>query len=535
MTSKTANLELPRLGGFVPFQLGQLLTDEDMQRAQRISGLQTFFHWMMALNYDLDNEVPLQGFPEDGDHCKVTATGDLTATVEPGLGLVFSIASIDPAGDAWGHDAYQPLVLEGTEEIVFGAHHVTHPRIDLVVIEPAMLEDQEFVRRVKNPENGLQSAPTLPLRARFTATVSVIPGAASASPVEPAIPTGKLLLARAEVPGGSGAVVIRDARPILQLGSLLKGHPHKEHTSDFVPGPITSPDALLVGATSPTSMKCLVREGRAVINGISRFYPRQTLAVTAADPTNGRIDLVVAKSDGTVAVVAGAPAGSPSAPSAPAKSVALAQISVPAAVATLAAGRFTDLRADARRPIGNSQVNTHSLNHDRLSTPEVYVELGTPVETSRKVEIPIELFYPDGETEYDGPFGQHECAFEVALRYKVTTADSMAAWPGVAGDFAAPTRTGFHDIDMNFTQTGVGNFGVPIVATWFRPDTGNAEDVNSDGQPGVSGRHVFWMEERTGTLVIELAPTAGSFDLLVMVRPMNRPGGARRRLVTLAP
>lgn len=82
------------------------------------------------------------------------------------------------------------------------------------------------------------------------------------------------------------------------------------------------------------------------------------LAVSAADGSNPRIDLVVAEvrdsafsgvsQDWRLRVVEGTPAGSPSAPATPDSALALAQISIPAADTTISDAQITDVRELAR-------------------------------------------------------------------------------------------------------------------------------------------------------------------------------------------
>jgi hypothetical protein len=77
-----------------------------------------------------------------------------------------------------------------------------------------------------------------------------------------------------------------------------------------------------------------------------------TLTVATADPTNPRIDLVCANvvdngnntSSGEVQIITGTPAASPSAPSAPANSVSLAQVTVPANATSITSGDIADVR-----------------------------------------------------------------------------------------------------------------------------------------------------------------------------------------------
>jgi hypothetical protein len=80
----------------------------------------------------------------------------------------------------------------------------------------------------------------------------------------------------------------------------------------------------------------------------------KNLTITASDPTNPRIDIVVAKVQDTaysggvnswsLAVVAGTPSGSPAVPTAPANSVTLAHVAVAAGVTSIVNANITDKR-----------------------------------------------------------------------------------------------------------------------------------------------------------------------------------------------
>lgn len=82
------------------------------------------------------------------------------------------------------------------------------------------------------------------------------------------------------------------------------------------------------------------------------------VVIAAADPTNPRIDLIIARvkdvAEGgaagdtwTLEVVAGTPAGSPSAPALPASALKLAQVAVAAAAASITNANITDFRSMA--------------------------------------------------------------------------------------------------------------------------------------------------------------------------------------------
>jgi hypothetical protein len=84
----------------------------------------------------------------------------------------------------------------------------------------------------------------------------------------------------------------------------------------------------------------------------STLSSQATLTVQTADPTNPRIDLICANvvdngnntSFGQVQIITGTAAPSPSAPSAPANAITLAQLSVPAGTVSITAGLITDKR-----------------------------------------------------------------------------------------------------------------------------------------------------------------------------------------------
>lgn len=110
-----------------------------------------------------------------------------------------------------------------------------------------------------------------------------------------------------------------------------------------------------------TGMQVLVQPGSYVvaassspINGayVSTLASQAALTVQTADPTNSRIDLIVAvvsdtgtsASFGAVQIITGTPAPTPVAPSTPANSITLAQLTVPAAASSITSGMLADQR-----------------------------------------------------------------------------------------------------------------------------------------------------------------------------------------------
>lgn len=131
---------------------------------------------------------------------------------------------------------------------------------------------------------------------------------------------------------------------------------------------------LVVTANGTPNMTVNVAAGEAVLPGTENALSQGSylvqndatvnLAIAAADPTNPRNDLVVAKVQDaaysgatnawTLAVVTGTPAASPLDPAAPANSLILARVRVNPAATSIVAGNITDLRAASSVGVGTT-------------------------------------------------------------------------------------------------------------------------------------------------------------------------------------
>jgi hypothetical protein len=137
---------------------------------------------------------------------------------------------------------------------------------------------------------------------------------------------------------------------------------------------IIGSSSLAVTQNSPAGMSVKVAAGWAAIIGTTQANmgayvayndAQATLTVTTADPTNPRIDRVVvtirdayytgAFNDVIFQVLAGTPAGSPTAPAVPANSISLATIAVGAAVTSILTANITDTRVEVTTnlPVGD--------------------------------------------------------------------------------------------------------------------------------------------------------------------------------------
>jgi hypothetical protein len=126
---------------------------------------------------------------------------------------------------------------------------------------------------------------------------------------------------------------------------------------------IINSSSLAVTQNSPVGMSVIIAGGWAAIVGTTQanmgtyvgYNDAPTVvAITTANPTNPRIDLICmtvqdayytgAQNNVIFQVVAGTPAGSPVVPSTPANSIALAEVAVAAGALSITTGNITDRR-----------------------------------------------------------------------------------------------------------------------------------------------------------------------------------------------
>jgi hypothetical protein len=160
----------------------------------------------------------------------------------------------------------------------------------------------------------------------------------------------------------------------LQAGSYPAESDRQVQQALYATTGIIGSSSLAVTENSPAGMSVRVAAGWGAIIGTTQanmgaytFYndATATLTVTTADPTNPRIDRVVvtvrdayytgAFNDVIFQVLAGTPAGSPTAPAIPANSISLATIAVGAAVTQINTANITDTRTDVTTnlPVGD--------------------------------------------------------------------------------------------------------------------------------------------------------------------------------------
>lgn len=170
-----------------------------------------------------------------------------------------------------------------------------------------------------------------------------------------------------------------------------------------------------------------------------------SLTVAASDPSNPRIDLIVAQvndvgspsSTATVNIITGTPASVPAVPATPAGALALAQILVPAGSTSVVSGNITDLR---QWTVALGAILP-------VSGPSAYPATGT------KGDILIDLS--------SGRLKWWNGTAWVALR--------AGAFAAVTNSLTAPVTipgTGVHTAVQSVTFTCDGNTQVTVTAKW---------------------------------------------------------------------
>ena len=396
-------IDLANQGGRFNTALGMLFGTLDANRMGEMH-LQSLLHLLALLFYDDKEEVPASGFPRSevgGTNCTVTSTADLTFDVESGWGLLFDASLI--GGDPFGSGSYQMVVLgSGSVGETLVAHDPADPRIDLITLKPKRTGTEPATRNIKDPTTGVLSTAPVDLKDNLDAEVAIITGTPAASPVDPILLAGHLLIARAEVPATAGAATLRDARNVLHVGNFLKGPPGNDNYQANHVHPEGSAGELSVAETSPTSLAVLVGKGRSVIGGTIRLHPRETLTLAAADPVDPRIDVITANRDGTLLVVTGTPAPSPVAPAIPGTAISLAEVDVAALAVLVVNADITDTR---RREWlnGTKAIRKGTLDHQSMTVPTVVVKVLSVTTPNPDVKsVNYELQNPDG-TVYEGP------------------------------------------------------------------------------------------------------------------------------------
>lgn len=362
-------------GGQVMVTTGEKVTSTDLVRVGTIAE-QTVYNGILARLFADSSGVPRSGFI--GDDCLVSIGAGLQLNIAKGFGMFYDTSASGDFAPWW-----LPVVLDSTGSVTLGAHDATNPRIDVVCITPATEDDNSETVYVKS--GGVVSTTSEDKRRKWSGTLSVVAGTPNASPAVPATPSGKIALAEVSVPAVSGAVTVRDVRPILSPGYDLRPAGVVGWCDGFVPTDVGG--ALLVATSS--GMIVSVAAGIAYILGRPYYYKRQFVTI----PTNGadQVYYIVADQDGTIKTLT-APT------TAGVGQLLLCTVSVPGGAGTVLSGYLADGRV--RQAVGTSQIQPSAVTEAKKPAAQrnIFVTASVGSETSNHFDITIQAADLDGTT-----------------------------------------------------------------------------------------------------------------------------------------
>lgn len=186
----------------------------------------------------------------------------------------------------------------------------------------------------------------------------------------------------------------------------------------------------LAVSDGPSGLQVVVAAGHAFIEGDSvagqgmyHVYndANETLTCSAADPTDPRIDLVVARvydsqytgslDEWRLEIVTGTPSPSPSAPATPASAIPLARVTVAAGDTALSSGDITDVRTgyqicqeEVFLSVFKASAFTRNPGDDTSLTWDSVAENtgGSSVVSNTRLTVPAGLYQLDYQVGYDG-------------------------------------------------------------------------------------------------------------------------------------
>jgi len=222
--------------------------------------------------------------------------------------------------------------------------------------------------------------------------------------------------------------------------------------------------SMAVTPNSPAGMSVRVASGWAAVVGTTQanmgvytFYndATVTLTITTADPTNPRIDRIVATvrdafysgafNDVIYQVLPGTPAGSPTAPAIPANSISLATIAVGAGVTQINAVNITDTRPEVTTNLPAPQLNfavntqtgtsytTVASDNGKLVTQANASAITTTIPPNSSVD------YPVGAQITFSQFGAGEVTIQGGAGVTIVSTGATAATPKLRLQYSTAT------------------------------------------------------------------------------------------------
>lgn len=194
------------------------------------------------------------------------------------------------------------------------------------------------------------------------------------------------------------------------------------------------------------------------------------LTITAADGSNPRIDLIVATVNDqayagvtnniTFQVITGTPAGSPTVPSTPTNSIALAQIAVAAGATSVTSGNITDVRVPAISDIVQNPIQSIRLtaNGSAASSGAVFGATVRPTMVAGRNYL-IDIVLPFTKTTTGTVTWQLVTSLgsntKIACQFSDSVNQSVSVYTTVAGTAAFPA-SGSYTTATNYVTRFTG-------------------------------------------------------------------------------
>jgi hypothetical protein len=293
-------------------------------------------------------------------------------------------------------------------------------------------------------------------------------------------------------------------------------------------GGVVGGSGLLVAAG--TGMTVTVGPGHFVVPNtatptaggyVSTLSSQGTLTVQTADPTNPRIDIIVANvvdngnntSLGEVQIITGSASPSPSAPTAPTNSITLAQLSVPATTTSITGGLITDKRTFTTAtggvlvaPKGSVTGYSGQLAYDKASDSFYHNNNSTATQLKVLPWQPVVATRSSNFT-WDGSEQTVLSATFVADGY--TDAEVFFKWPALVSNYNASLQFNV-EFRMYIDSTQIDAFWTPEDYATGYPHSGGSWSYYTSAATGdtpSAGTHTIKV---TGQNQASWAPVAGS-------------------------
>lgn len=304
-------------------------------------------------------------------------------------------------------------------------------------------------------------------------------------------------------------------------------------------GGIVAPGDLAVSQNGTPNMSVNVATGQVLIPGTQGTYQGLyacdnqgvlNLAIAAADPTNGRRDLVVARvrdaqysgatSSFAIEVVTGTPSASPVDPTTPANSWVLARVLVDAGATSITAGKLTDLRTVQTGQFGRAAALGGIIPTTSSFRPGHVVGLAVYESDTKRLAI------SDGtDWQPPGALGRLGSAtrntnFSISTTIGYALSVTVATLPNRRLRVRAHTNVNLNSGGTT-ASVGIAN-GVGTIlnqAYTYHPAGGVNQQVSVEHElnSGAGGSMTFQLSAFTGSGTGTLAAAASAYTLLAVL------------------